>query len=688
MINTSNEYKRMEERKYTDKATITLLDGTVLNVDETDIVKNGCSFDDAVSDTRSFSIGSAIINLNTLILNNIEGKFNDYDFCGAEVRPQIGLKLSETTEWLRKGVFTVDTPNTTKSMIILSSKDNMHKFEKPFSEVAIEFPTTALNLISKVCVYCGVYLATNSFTNSGHIINRRPDDEAISCREIVSWVAQISGNFARCNIDGALELKWYDMSAFEQTENVDGGTFDNATPYASGDSVDGGNFTEYSSGDNVEGGTFLQTKRYHHVYSLKDPQIITDDVVITGIQVKAIGTDYDYGETYLYGTEGYVIRIDDNPLIQEGSAQAIATSIGQKIVGMRFRPMSIQAVADPSIEAGDVAYVTDRKMNTYQTVITNLSYTIGKLEKISCDAESPTRRSATRYSASTKAIIEARQVAKKQLTAYDIAVQQFNDLISHSFGVYKTEETLEDGSTVHYMHDKPTLAESQNIWKQTASTFSVSNDGGQTYVAGFDAQGNAVFNVLHAIGINADWINAGEINGIKITTQSGKIGPFVMSAGGLTSNRMQLFDSDEYPLIWLTKEGEGGYGTEGYARANYEPSVTRLSSVEDGVETVITLIARTAADTGIAGTIEIVKSDVSTGHLISEQIIRDGEMIYRTYESDGVNFSEYRYSASGIQASGNGHLITVYFDLDNGTLDIQADRINLIGDVYINGQLQ
>jgi len=61
------------------------------------------------------------------------------------------------------------------------------------------------------------------------------------------------------------------------------------------------------------------------------------------------------------------------------------------------------------------------------------------------------------------------------------------------------------------MHDKPTLAESLKIWKQTADAFAISTDGGETYTAGFDAEGNAVFNILSAIGINADWIRLGKL---------------------------------------------------------------------------------------------------------------------------------------------------------------------------------
>ena len=81
----------------------------------------------------------------------------------------------------------------------------------------------------------------------------------------------------------------------------------------------------------------------------------------------------------LFGTEGYLVVLEGNKLIQTPTdAQTIANSVGAKIVGMRFRPCSTSALSDPSVESGDVAYVSDRKGNSYQILVTNLTYAIGK----------------------------------------------------------------------------------------------------------------------------------------------------------------------------------------------------------------------------------------------------------------------------------------------------------------------
>lgn len=513
MINVSNEYRRQitEERQFLLKATLTFPDGTTKELDDNDIFQGGMTFDEATSSRNKFQIGFAYIGGHKLIINNFDGKFDDYDFTGATVIPYVGLQLSETVEWLKKGVFTVDDPGTGGNIITLDCLDNMYKFERPFSEVDVVFPVTAQFLLTTICYHCGVPLATTTFTNDDYMIKERPVDDAISCLDMVSYIGQITGNYAKCNIDGALEMKWYDTEAFEQTDSLDGGIFDNIdeTTYQTGDTADGGNFTDYASGDDVDGGTFEQTKRYHHFYDFSStPTVSVDDVVITGIQVSYTEDDETY--TKLFGTKGYVLPIEDNPLIQSREdADIVANVVGAKIVGMRFRPLSANVLSDPSVQAGDPCYVsirTSRGYITYQSFVTSLAYTVSQRMRISCDAETPSRNSSTRYSAETKTVVENRKKIEKKITAYNIAVQQLTNLMANSFGVHKTEEKLEDGSTIYYLHDKPTLAESQTIWKMTADAFAVSTDGGQTWNAGFDSQGNAVVNILSAIGVNAEWI--------------------------------------------------------------------------------------------------------------------------------------------------------------------------------------
>lgn len=594
MIDTSTEFKNAvsnDNRNFLPFLDITLKDGTVLNLTEEKIWENSFRVEDATSASGTFTIGAAVTGKLTVTINNIYDNFSECDFADAEAVGYIGLQLSGTLEKLRAGTYTVDDPSYNGSTITLTLLDNMSKFDRPYSESTLQYPATCGGILADACECCGVTLLTTTFDNSDYVVAERPNDEALTFGDIVACVAQIACKFAKMDAYGRLKLDWYDMTVFEQESNLDGGTFGTAdTPYSDGDSADGGNFTDYTSGDSAEGGTFAGQKKYHHIYSTNAFSVSTDDVVITGVKV----TD-DSGEgVYLAGAEGYVIEVSGNTLIQSGEAQTVAEYLYGKVGGMRFRPLTISALADPSIEAGDVAYFTDRKGNSYQAFVSNRVFTLGGFEEISCDAETPSRNSAKRFSEMTKAVVQARKETKKELSGYDKTVQQLTNLMAQSFGVFKTEEKAEDGSTIYYMHNKPELSSSSTIWKMTADAFAVSTDGGQTWNAGMDSEGNALVNVLSAIGIKFDWAKGGtltlggedNVDGmLEVRNASGEL-VATLSKDGLSTNSANITggtikiaaDGTESSVIRLSYTLESGMSY--YARIS--PTWIRMQNVETG----------------------------------------------------------------------------------------------------------
>lgn len=516
MLNISNQFQNElfnDNRDYLCYVDITLADGTVLNLDNENIWTDSFSIEDAVSGTGSFDIGTAIINKLTLSINNIYETYSEYDFTDAVVVPYVGLELPGTIEKIRKGVFTVDEASYDGSLITLSCLDNMYKLDYAYAESNLSYPATLGEIVRDICYVCGVTLLTTTFFNSSYMVQNRPDDQALTCRQVLSWAAQIACSWARFDTYGRLCLGWYDQSVFEKYSGLNGGIFDAGDPYQTGDTASGGTFNPWTTGDDFNGGTFKDLSRYHHVYSMSTMQICTDDVVITGLKVTESfeETDTEKVQSYLFGTEGYVIAIEGNDLIQKGKAEAVARAVGGKVVGMRFRPFDVSALNDPSIEAGDPVIVTDRKQRSYQSYITSATFKAGNYQQIRCSAETPSRNSAQRFSEATRNIVKARLEASRRISDYDKAMQMLTSLITQSFGVFKTEEKLDDGSTIFYLHNKPNLNESMTVWKMTADAFAVTTDGGKTWNAGMDSQGNVVVNVLSAIGINAEWINTGEI---------------------------------------------------------------------------------------------------------------------------------------------------------------------------------
>lgn len=497
-----------DNRNYLKYADITLTDGTVINLTNADFWSNGMKFEDSVSDDNTFNIGSANINTLNLSINNFDGKYTDYDFTDATVICYVGIELEpedtsalldttgdkilDTTgneiivhknaliEKIRICTMTViDTPYQNTTIIELECEDNMRKFDRDYSASKLKYPATRKQIIQDACKVCGVTLDTLNFYQDSYQIPARPDDEALTFRQVLAWVCQIGCQYARCDKYGRLTIKWYD--------------------------------TEITEANRV---TINSTNGF-------TPNL--DDVVITGVQVteylESTSTDEE-ASSYLYGEEGYVLKISANKLIPQGTGEVVANIIGEKCVGMSFRPFETECLTDIVLEAGDAVLITDRKGNKYKSYLTNVVLQPGSFEQISCNAESAARNSSKTYSLVTQAAVDARKSVWRERTTREQALQEFKDRLDNSTGVYTTVQTQQDGSQIFYLHDKPTLVESKAVWKMTAEAWGVSTDGGQTWNGGMTVDGDTIVRILNAVGVNADWINAGAIT---VTDTDGSI---------------------------------------------------------------------------------------------------------------------------------------------------------------------
>ena len=332
-------------------------------------------------------------------------------------------------------------------------------------------------------------------------------------------MAQASGNFARFDVWGNLHIGWYDTSAFEGADWLDGGILDDGSPrYSSGDAADGGSFT-WPSGDSIDGGAFTM-RDFAVISNTSSRTLVTDDVVVTGVRVKASdeegdGSDLQDGEAALYGEEGYVLSIEGNPLVKFGKAAEAASRIGARVVGMRFRPFDASCIGDPTVEAGDPVIVVDSLGREYRSFVTSYTYKAGAYASAACSAETPRRNSAGGASAATKAYVAARNAVKAERTEREKAVRDLNVKLAEGTGLYSTTKTMGDGSTVYYLHDRPTLAGSKIVWEMNANGLGISTDGGKTYTVGLDVSGNAILNKVYAIGIDADYVTAGALTVVK-----------------------------------------------------------------------------------------------------------------------------------------------------------------------------
>lgn len=115
----------------------------------------------------------------------------------------------------------------------------------------------------------------------------------------------------------------------------------------------------------------------------------------------------------------------------------------------------------------------------------------------------------------TVADAEAEQT--RAVNAVDGAVGNLTNMILNSLGLFVSKVEKSGGGYQYYMHNRPELSDSQYQWTINAGGFAVSQDYGQTWTAGIDADGNAVFNSISANSVDAMSITGSEITGGLIT---------------------------------------------------------------------------------------------------------------------------------------------------------------------------
>lgn len=526
MINTSAEYKEtiLKNRVLHHEAKIEFTDGTVITAQDAELYTFKIS--DNTSNTNSFDIGAAIAKQLELKIDNIEGTYSERNFSRAKITARVGLELSETTEWLKKGIFYAEPGTLSGDAVSVTALDSMTKFDKSYTESKLQYPATLGQIVRDACSVCDVSMSADiaSFPQSSFVVTTRPSDTSLTFRQILQYAGEIACLFFKINEDDKLTASWYNTSLLES--------------------------------ENVKENAQVKIKDYTGT-------IETDDVVITGVKVVEENTSDSDAEKneieYLYGTKGYVLEIKENKLIQDGKGASVAEYVGKRLNGLTFRPLTIKCQGDPAIEAGDIAVVTDRKGKEYKTILTGATYTAKALQELLCGAVSPERLSSTRYSKATQVYRELRKTLMQQRSEFSKALEGLKNAMDEKQGLYPITEKQEDGSNILYFCDKPTRKESKVVIELNAKGWGMSTDGGETWNVGTLVDGTTITKILNTVGINANWINTGALtvkddNGnivLSIDANTGKLITKLAEIAGWNVNEEAFYkditiNSDDY----------------------------------------------------------------------------------------------------------------------------------------------
>lgn len=539
MINVSDTFKQKlaDGEPVWEVVDITFPDGRTKTV-QNEIMSSNNSFSDC-AESSSFPIGCVVCKSMTLELDNTSDQWKNYNFYMAKVHAYLKMQTSvaspaatdelldenydpildqsggailatkaateDRVETIDKGIYTITTPEQYGEILSFTALDDMYKTNATYISHLV-LPQSIETLVRDACETLGIPSEV-SMAHGNLIVSEIPEN--MTFRQLFGWAAMLETANARLDSRGYLRFIRWDFSNVQEDYNAVVDADGNVT-FKGGASIDSESFISPTGNWTIDSDGFLTLieSAADTSENLKDfftsPTVSSDDIVITGIKLK------NRENEAMYGSTGYVLELE-NDLVADSDLDTVAAQIGDSIIGAKFRNMSGELVYNPLIEFGDMAYTYDRKWNRYITPLTDVSCSVNGKTTVKTQADDPIRGMSKFQSESTKAIVEARRLVKKEKTAREKAVEKLEETLKNSSGLYETSVTQEDGSTITYLHDKPTLAESKNVIKFTAEAIGVSNDGGKTYPYGFFLTGDLIAKILYAHGINADYIDTGAL---------------------------------------------------------------------------------------------------------------------------------------------------------------------------------
>jgi len=319
MYPVSEAYKNaisQNERNVRIAGTITLKDNSVIQIDDEDILQGSLYFSEQCVSGEDIEIGNVYASEMGLTLTSPPE--NPYALDGARIALSFGIETSEDVwEYVPLGYFYVTEIERKHTAVNLKALDGMILFDVDLSGVLTS--GTPYSMVQSCCTKAGVTLATSSaefesFANGQKVFAVPVGDKIKTCRDLIMWVCQLLGAFARMNRLGQLEI----------------------IP--------------------ITGRAPVKTIS-------KDERFVSD---VSDFYVKISKVSMKVGETeYSQGTAGMTMVLEENPLLAEKTEAEINTVLDEilgQVTQAEYTPCNVDFAGDPALQAGDYINLTGIKV--------------------------------------------------------------------------------------------------------------------------------------------------------------------------------------------------------------------------------------------------------------------------------------------------------------------------------------
>ena len=485
-----------DNRSYQYDITITLADTTQLTITNEDLIESGgVVIDEAVSNDDALDIGSCIIQKCTITLRNFDGEFDEYDFRNAVVVVSIWLPIPGEVKGFRRGTYIVkELPVYNESTITLTCYDYMTALDILVSSTSLPQTATPITLmIPLICQACGVQRVYQSLPLDSTTITI-PNNDTLTCRELMSYIAQMNGMNCRFDADGKLYFTWF-SDGFA-------GTTLRALMDGSVRTVDNGNIRiTYPLAGEVVWNDQIDIPS---LYTLDAERY---DTVVTGVRIVLNTSDTDAAidaTAYVSGTSDYMISIEDNPLITDSNASTVLACLAANLIGFKYRKASFSHIGMPWLMAGDSARIYDAKGIGHNVLISSTVFTSLERQTTVSSGESAAVATLSRFTPATKRYAQ-------QMQYINPIISDINTRIATANGLYETTKVDPvTGATKYFLHNQQDMDDSDIQIVFSDLGIMLTADAGANWY-GLEANGTMLASILNTNGINADWIRTGSI---------------------------------------------------------------------------------------------------------------------------------------------------------------------------------
>lgn len=293
--------------------------GEVIGTSDIAITSGGLTYTEILNGETDVTFGRAVMSELSVTLINAGGRFTQFDFT-QEFTAKIGVKVGDAFEYVPLGVFKGLRPDKVRGKLIeFTAHDRMSLFGKPAESFTdgLTFPCTLGQIYTKLCDFCGVGYVSATFPNSDKTFDKNPlEDTDYTCREILGYIAEAAGSYARMSRDGAVELVWFENAYYI----IDKTTW----------------------------------------FEITESEFLTPPI-------DKLEVYNSYGDQLnTSGTGDIVYGISDNPFLyiendnQLAELQPYVDVIYNRITSLSaYHPSSFRAEFNPAIQCGDILYVVD-----------------------------------------------------------------------------------------------------------------------------------------------------------------------------------------------------------------------------------------------------------------------------------------------------------------------------------------